>query len=667
MPKILAIAEKFSVAQALAENLPGSRVTEKDAQGFPKLFKVGDWVVTWAKGHILEQYAPQDYDLKYARWNIDDLPIRPQRWKMKPKKGLENRLKVIEQQLPKCDIVVHAGDPDREGQLLIDEILFYLKSNKPVQRILPNATDPVSIQRALKAVEDNTRYLPLFHAGVCRSRADWLIGYNLTRAATKALTNDQLVTLGRVQTPTLALVVAREDAIRNFKAKNFFEIEALVQTPAGQVKMAFAPAKEDLRLWDGAEASRIAAAMKGKSGTLNVETNPRKESPPLPYVLLTFQKDASRKFKWGVDKSLKVAQKLYEAKVVSYPRTDIPYLPDSQKGDVPVITGNLTQTPGLEDLAAMVHGKAVIRNSVFNSDKVIEHHGIVPTRMKADMLALDRDLAKGYELIARRYLTMLMPDHSYNETKAFMVWQDAAALFAEAGTKRQVTVGVTAKAVVEMGWKVTADASKDEGDRRTATIPNITNGMSAHVLDTRVVKRETSPPVRYTQATLAEDMTAVAKYVIDPELKAKLKANKGIGTPATQAPTITELIEKGYIYTEKDTLYPSEFGISIIRNVPQEITDPGVTALWESDLALIAEGKMNPKEFMDRIDEFSGKLLKDVLSRQGKSLIQGQRVMPKKAAAPRAPRGSSAKAYTSTKSTAAKGTSRTASERKKGI
>ncbi len=596
----LFIAEKPSLAKAIADVLPGKRMPGGDGY-----IRVGDDCVTWCFGHMLELAEPKAYNPLWSKWDAAHLPyiIPAGQWKLEPKndQGVRKQLAAIQMLLDQADCVVNAGDPDREGQMLVDEVLErFGTSGKTVLRLLLNATDPASARKALAKMSPNANFRNLYEAAKCRSFADWLVGMNLTVAATKLVFNDQLVSIGRVQTVALAMVVHRDLTIDSFVSKHFYNLEVTVQTAKGELTLTYAPQGEN-RLWDRAKAEAMLEGLKGKSMSLRVESKLVSERPPSLYTLTTFQSHASKVLKWKVAKSLEVLQQLYEQKLLSYPRTEIEYLPEEQKPDaVPLGTQALDCLLGTGGAPLVPLLKP--RDYIYNSAKVIEHHAIVVTERRPDLGGLNRDLAAAWRLVATHFAMSLLPDYQYQQTTAS--FEHNGATFAVNGKAPLNT---------EKSWRALSSEKQE-----ATQLPSLNDGDGGKVLSVKVIKGKTTPPEPYTEGTLTEDMRNVAKFVTDDRLKQILKDSKGIGTPATRANIIEVLKNRGFCAPEKDKLRSTEFGRAVIRHLPRQVKDPGLTAAWEEALDRIAEGRYSPSEFMLKIESFVRSRLDDLRSLQGK-------------------------------------------------
>jgi DNA topoisomerase III len=422
----LYLAEKPSQARDIAAAIGGARAGNGS-------ITVRDGVVTWALGHLLEQATPETYNEAWGgRWNFENLPMIPDVWKQVVVRQKSTQVKVIRELLKGCKEVVIATDAGREGELIAREILTYLKYRGPVKRLWTSSLVQSDIKKALAALQPGSQTEPLHEAALARAHADWLYGMNGSRAVTLGAQNaGTAYPVGRVQTPTLGLVVRREWEIRNFVVSAYYELEAEVQSASGsKFKMFHAPAEKD-RIKDRAEAERRKTLASGARSPLDVKTEPKSEAPPLPYTLPALQKDANRLLGLSARNTLKLAQELYEAKAITYPRTDCQYLAASQKGEVePTLDRLAKMFPGA--VAAVRAAGITLRDSTFNDAKLTDHHGICPTVQDAGGTG---EAGKLFALIAERYLRTISPDCKFNRTTVLM---DANGVPFKA-TGRQVT------------------------------------------------------------------------------------------------------------------------------------------------------------------------------------------------------------------------------------
>lgn len=616
----LFIAEKPSMGREISKYLPEQqRVQRRDGYIIQ-----GDDVVTWAFGHVLEQAEPGDYNPKYKRWNAADLPIVPEEWKLLITKSSEKQFHTIKELIEKADIIVNAGDPDREGQLLIDEILLYVNNTKPVQRILLNALDEKSIRAALGDLRDNKDFYNLQQSALARARADWLIGMNLSRAYTLAqrrMGNKVTFPIGRVKTPTLALVVRRERELDNFVPLDYYTLKVCYEHSNGKFWATWQPKDEQVgldpegRLLKREIAEELAKRlMDSKAGVIEKrEKNKKKEAQRLPLSLSALQVAAGKAYGYDPQQVLDTAQKLYEKKLTTYPRSDCDYLPQNQYADRNAIINNLSQNAGkLGEWASKAD--LSIKSRAWNDKKITAHHAIIPTTVpcKVDTLpAMERNI---YFLISQSYIAQFYPEHEYEQTK-LTVLQDEERFVAHG---RVVTV---------LGWKElfqkskknkadsADDAETDDNENgndgkgpaveESGELPVVKKGDPVQVDNVAIDAKQTKPPSRFTAATLLQAMKEIHKYVKNEDLKKQLKAVSGIGTEATRATIIDELITRKFMSVKgkKKVISPTDLGYLLVDALPEEMLYPDETAVWEERLAAMSEGEGTLDSFLaDQID-----------------------------------------------------------------
>lgn len=583
----LIIAEKPSLARSIAAAVDG-RKSSRDGY-----IDAGDTLITWCFGHLYELAPPDAYRSEWRSWRIETLPITiaPEQWMLLPRKDAQAQVDVIAKLLKRASEVIHAGDPDREGQLLVDEVLEMAGWKGPTKRLILLDTTEASIRKALAKMEDNRRYAPLFEAARCRQRADWLVGMNLTRAASVKIGGT--LSIGRVQTPTLALVVKRDLLIESHVSKTFYTIEA--EAVAGAAACVFLHDTEHGRIFDKALADGIAKRLKGRAVEVTVTAKKTTEHAPLPHKLATFQKAAEDRYGWTAKQALAALQSAYEAQLVSYPRTDCQHMPEEQAAQAVPIMTRLVQAgvcPNLKPLLALMQPSP----RVYDDKKVAEHHGLAPTGKAPSK---DDDAAKALLLVIEQFAKSLLPAYQAIEQEASFEFE--ARRFRANGER-----GLNA----EQSWRA-LEPKRTRAGLPVSPLPlPIEQGtLSMQVAQTRVKEGKTTPPKPYTEATLIADMGAVHKYVDDPKIKALLKESAGIGTSATQATIIETLKQRGYIVAEKGrgkkpVLRSTRLGRYLIEHMPRALSDPGITALWEEQLDLIAKGQADPQTFMGKIDRY---------------------------------------------------------------
>ena len=598
----LFIAEKPSVAKAIVAEL--GCVTRGD--GFITC-KDGS-VVTWCFGHLLEQAEPDAYlpdDVPRTKkgskvWRFEDLPIYPKNWKLLPKndKGVKKQLATIGKLLKKASLVVHAGDPDREGQLLVDEVLEHFRYTGRVQRFWVSAQDSASIRKGLTNLRDNETFDGMRLAALGRSRADWLLGMNLSRAYTlarQAQGKKELIAVGRVQTSTLALVAKRDVAIRDFKPVPYFVIKARLGggkpfTAVWEPEESQAGIDEQKRLVDRCIAAALQQRLKavGQATVVRCSRTPKKIAQPKAFSLADIQLGASNQFGFSAEKTLNLCLSLYEThKATSYPRTDCSFLPESQYADAKNVLAAIAKTmPPLAGLVAKCD--CSIQSPTWNDKKITAHHGIIPTQQAADGSKFSDDERKIYRLIAERYLSNFLPAHEYL----------ACSIELRIATERFSAKG---RLVTKLGWKVvTSAADEDKADDEGQALPELKSGLQLPVSGIDCEEERTKPPAAFTEGTLIRAMENIHQAVNDPQSKKFLKEGDGIGTPATRAAIIAELKRKKYLEVKGKKIVATELGLHLLQVVPDVMKNPVLTALFERILREVEAGNVPLDVFIEK-------------------------------------------------------------------
>ena len=598
----LFIAEKPNLAKAIANGLGNGRTDSG-------CIRCGDDVVTWCFGHMLELAWPQEYKPEYSQWRREHLPIIPSEWKYTIRKDAAKQLAVIGSLLREADSVVNAGDPDREGQLLVDEVLEHFGYQGPVARIWLPSLDDKSVRIALNGIRDNAPYAPLRDAARARSLADWLVGINATRAMTikgREGGRSETLSLGRVQTPTLALVVARDREITNFKPTDYFVLRAALAHAAGEFTATFVPSEAQTGLDASGrmvDFTQVAAVLERVNGVEGVVTESLRENKskaaPLPHSLSSLQKAASAQLGMSAQEVLDTAQSLYERKLTTYPRTDCRYLPGEQFDGAAAVLAALSSLPGLEQVAGTAD--ASLKSAAWNTQKVTAHHAIAPTgELPPDNLKPEeRSL---YRMIATAFCLQFHPPMRYEARKiavnlADTRWEVTGRRMVDAGWTAFSKDEVTGRRMVDAGW--TAFSKDEEDDRQEEeSLPPVEQGDAVNCRKVESVKKKTSPPSRFSEGTLVEAMTSVHRFVGDADAKATLRETKGIGTEATRAKVLETLKERGYLALDKKSIVSTPLGREIIDLTPPALKDPITTAEWESRLEAIAQGRETLDAFL---------------------------------------------------------------------
>ena len=604
MPLRLYIAEKPSMGREIAKCLRGP------IQRHDGYLVTGEGTVTWLFGHILRQAEPEEYDPKFKRWRAEDLPIIPAKWQLIVDEKAAKQFAIVKSLVEQADEIVHGGDPDREGQLLVDEVLDYLGTKKPVRRILLNALDEASIKKANASLRDNADFFNLKQSALARARADWLIGMNLSRAYTIAARragHDKIVLpIGRVKTPTLSLVVRREREIEKFRPVSYYTIKGTFAHENGTFSAQWKPKDtmagldSENRLIDKALAEKQLKefeALPHEARLTTYQKAKKQEPPPLPFSLSTLQVLAGKRYGYAPQLVLDTAQKLYEKKLTTYPRSDCEYLPVNQHGDAKKILANLASAGDAELSAWTPAANPAAKSRAWNDKKISAHHAIIPTTVRTDVTKMTAEERNLYLLIARGYLAQFYPVHVYDQTKVEVTYKDE--LFTASGRTER-----------DLGWKVMyqpkrkkeedAEERDEEETDDAGTLPAMKKNDALLWEKGALAERETKPPTRFTPATLLAGMKEIHKYVKNPEAKKQLKDVYGIGTEATRATIIDDLIRRKFLTAKgkKKYLVPTPAAYLLVDALPDEMTYPDSTAIWEDKLHSMAEGSGTLADFL---------------------------------------------------------------------
>ncbi|HAF2306467.1 TPA: DNA topoisomerase III [Salmonella enterica] len=562
--------------------------------------------VTWARGHLLEQAEPEAYGGQYGNpWRLDVLPLVPQQWKLEVKKDARSQFSVINRLLKQVDEVVIATDADREGEVIARELLEYCRFQGRVFRLWLSALDDASIRSALANIWPSEKTEALYRAGVGRGRADWVTGMNLTRLYTLKAREagiSGVMSVGRVQTPTLAIVVRRDLEIENFIPKPYSDVIATlisdnIAFPVKWVAAAQYCDEEGRCIQAGIAAQVVELCRQTASATvIDCQTKRQKKSAPLAFSLGSLQQACAEKFGMPAQQVLDIAQSLYEThKLTTYPRTDCGYLPVSMREEVRAVLAALMQTdPSLKSHPALAQLDASLVSRIWNDKKITAHHGIIPTKQAGDLSRLSTDERNVYQLIRQHYLAQFLPQMEVDATEA--TFNISGQLFRTTGN-----------VVVVAGWKalftepsrtaqIPADGNEDkEGVSR---LPPLQAGQTCRVQGAEEKRLQTKPPVPYNDGTLIAAMTNAASFVTDAALKKVLKENAGIGTEATRAGIIDTLVKRGFLVRDKKVLRSTPTGRDLVSALPSALTSPGLTALWEQLLDEVAAGRVSLEDFM---------------------------------------------------------------------
>jgi DNA topoisomerase III len=601
MSKTLVIAEKPSVGRDLARVLPGP------FQRGEGILEGPEHVITWAVGHLVQLAEPDEYDDKFKRWRMADLPIVPDKFKLVVRDERSRRqMNVVKRALGRDDVelVVNACDAGREGELIFAYLYEKAGSRLPVQRLWLSSMTKAAIEDAFGRLRPGEELASLEDAARSRSEADWIVGMNATRAATIRLRSsfDGAVSLGRVQTPTLAILARREEEIRAFRPEPYWIVDASFEASGARRYEGRYHGGAQPRIASADEAAAIVAACRGIEGTISkLEKSRRSERAPLLYDLTSLQRDANSRFGFSARRTLGAAQRLYEEhKALTYPRTSSRYLPSDMIPEIKPIASIVGGRREYAAGAAYVTGLDMLPlGRVVNNEKVTDHHAIIPTNAPHPVDKMSDDDRKIYDLVARRFLAVFHPEAVFENTK--VETEVAGHVFRTRG-----------KVMLVPGWRGVygeeADAEKPEGDEdegREQRLPRLEQGEAVETRDVRSEEKVTRPPRRYSEGSLLAAMETAGKLVDEEELREAMK-DSGIGTPATRAAIIERLLAVGYIERDARALVVTEKGLNVVRLLDgHPLTSPSLTGDWEHRLARIETGEDSRKAFMGDIVKFA--------------------------------------------------------------
>ncbi len=611
MTKTLIIAEKPSVAADIAKALGG--FTKHD-----DFFESDDYVLSSAVGHLLEITVPEEYDVKRGKWSFTHLPMIPPHFALNPIAKTESRLKVLTKLIKRKDVsqLINACDAGREGELIFRLIAQHAKAKQPVQRLWLQSMTPTAIRDGFHKLRSDADMLPLADAARCRSESDWLIGINGTRAMTAFNSKEggfYLTTVGRVQTPTLSIVVEREEKIKKFVSRDFWEVRAEFVCAAGIYegrwldpnfkKDEHDTEKKAERLWSKAAAESIVAACRGRQGNVSEESKPATQMAPALFDLTSLQREANAKFGFSAKNTLGLAQALYEKhKVLTYPRTDSRHLPEDYLPTTKQILENISENHNYQQFAAQILKNSWVKPNkrIFDNSKISDHFAIIPTGQAPKNLSEPEQ--KLYDLVTRRFMAVFFPAAEFQVTTRIT----------EVSGHQFKTEG---KVMTQAGWLAIYGKEaleEKDGDGKGTLVPVakgekvITEEVQAHGLFTK-------PPARYSEATLLSAMEGAGKLVDDGELREAM-AGKGLGTPATRAAIIEGLLTEKYLLREGRELMPTAKAfqlMTLLRGLGvDELTSPELTGEWEYKLSQMEKGKISRDEFMREIAQMTQIIVK---------------------------------------------------------
>lgn len=599
----LVIAEKPSVAKSIADVLEA--LDRQDGY-----FEGGGYLVSWCVGHLIELAEPESYGEQWKKWTYESLPVNPEHWQYEIKEDTKEQYDVLYGLLhdSRVDEVVCATDAGREGELIFRLVYNMASCKKPMKRLWISSMEESAIREGFDNLKPGSDYDHLYHSALCRQEADWLVGINGTRLFT-VLYGGKVLKVGRVQTPTLAMLVERESKIMNFKKEQYFMVHIL----CGSVDAATE------RIDNKTEAEKIAGAcLNGQALVTSVAKEEKTVAPPKLYDLTTLQRDANRLFGFTAKQTLEYTQSLYEKKLCTYPRTDSQYLSD----DMEQTAGNVIEAIFSSILFEenMMFNPDIKR--VLNSKKVTDHHAIIPTMeiAKADLAALPETEQKILSLVANRLLCATGEKHLYETVKAEL-------------SCGGYTFAASSKSVLKNGWKDFEDVFKrsfrttEDKEQEDKKLPELSKGQTFDGVQTKISEHYTTPPKHFTEDSLLSAMERAGNEDMSDDVE-----RKGLGTPATRADIIEKLVKDGFVKREKKQMIPTEDGMKLITVLPDVVKSPKLTADWENALTLVAKGEMEREDFMADIETMVSDLIHtyhEVSDEQKKMFAQEQKVLGK--------------------------------------
>lgn len=574
------IAEKPSVAREIARIVGAN--TKKDGY-----LEGNGYQITWVFGHLCTLKEPHDYNPGWKRWSVNDLPIIPERFGIKliTNQGVEKQFKIIEKLIAGADEVINCGDAGQEGELIQRWVMQKAKCSCPVSRLWISSLTEEAIREGFQKLRPESEFQKLYEAGLSRAIGDWLLGINCTRLYTVKYGNSNVLSIGRVQTPTLALIVNRQLEIENFTPEKYWELKTLYRnTTFSATKGKFASQEEGEKFLEEVKQSPFTVT--------DVKTKKGDEFPPRLFDLTSLQVECNKKFSFSADDTLQLIQSLYEKKLTTYPRVDTTYLSDDMYPKIPNILRGLKAYELYTQL--LLDGSKLPKSKkVFDNSKVTDHHAIIPTGVVANSMS-DRE-KKVYDLIAKRFIAAFYPNCKISTTTVL-------------GEAKDIPFKVTGKQILDPGWRVvftkednTSDEEKEK-DEEESTLPAFVKGESGEHTPS-LLEKQTQPPKPYTEATLLRAMETAGKLVDNDELRDALKEN-GIGRPSTRAAIIETLFKRDYIRKEKKNLVATDTAVKLMQTIHEELLKSAeLTGIWEKKLREIEKGKYDAKSFMEELKQ----------------------------------------------------------------
>lgn len=596
MDKTLVLAEKPSVARDIARVLGCHQKGDGCIIG-------QKYIITWALGHLVTLADPDAYDDKYKRWELEDLPMLPDKMKLVIIKQTSKQYRAVSALMKRPDVssLVIATDAGREGELVARWIMMKAHWKKPTYRLWISSQTDKAIKEGFANLKPAKDYDNLYYSAQARAEADWLVGLNVTRALTCKY--NASLSAGRVQTPTLALIVQREEEIQAFQPKDYFSVQAVFKG----FNATFRDSKNNTRFSDRAFAEKIAESVKGKNGTVKkIEKASKKKAPPAAYDLTELQRDANKKYGYSAKQTLAFMQSLYEYhKVLTYPRTDSRYITDDVVATIPERLRAMAVGPYQQQAMKLARSK-IETKYIVNNAKVSDHHAIIPTEQSPNLAKLSYDERNIYDLVVRRFMAVLSEPYEYDEVKV-QIDISGNNFYAKGTTP------------VKLGWKEFYGNSIDEdeeteAENKSQDLPVLREGMSLPLLNAKIINSKTRPPARYTEATLLSAMENPVKQIEDKNLQAVIRTTSGLGTPATRADIIEKLFDNFSIERIGKEIHPTAKGKQLIKIVPPDLKSAELTAKWEQELQNISKGTANMKKFIGQMRDYSTSLVSMVIT-----------------------------------------------------
>ncbi len=588
---IVCITEKPSVAKDIAQILGA----EHRHQGY---YEGNGYQVTWTFGHLCSLKEPHDYTEQWRRWSLGSLPMIPQRFGIKliDDEGIKRQFNVIETLIQSADEVINCGDAGQEGELIQRWVMQKAKCSKPVKRLWISSLTDESIREGFKSLQPQNDFDSLYYAGLSRAIGDWVLGMNATRLYTlKYAQNRNVLSIGRVQTPTLALIVNRQREIDNFVPEDYWEIKTIYRnTTFNSTKGKYKSEEEANAVIEQIKSAPICIT--------SITTKKGKEAPPRLFDLTSLQVECNKKYSFSAEETLRYIQSLYEKKVTTYPRVDTTYLSDDIYPKIPGILEKLT--PYMNYVQPILNGNKIPKSKkVFDNSKITDHHAIIPTNVEPQRVPLTREEKLVYDLIARRFISVFYPDCEFSST----------TVMAEIN---KAEFKATGRQILKNGWRelYLKDKSSDEKneDEGNLSMPQFTEGESGPH-EPSLLKKQTQPPKYFTEGTLLRAMETAGKLVEDEELREAMKEN-GIGRPSTRAAIIETLFKRQYIKKVKKNLQATTAGIALIDIINEELLKSAkLTGLWENKLRKIEKKEYSAADFINELKDMVGKIVMDVL------------------------------------------------------